>query len=162
MVLIMNTNTQPTIAVSSCLLGNKVRYDGRHKLNNIIVDEVSKHFQLIAFCPECDIGLGVPRTPIELIKQNDIYRVIEKNRQAKDVTDLLINAANRFLKKNNGLNGIIFKSNSPSCGINHGIFATKIQQLCNSLPVVEEITLENREDREEFYSRVISYHAENQ
>jgi len=158
----MNTNSQPTIAVSSCLLGNKVRYDGQHKLNNIIVDEVSKLFHLIAFCPECDIGLGVPRTPIELIKQNDIYRVIEKNRDGRDVTDLLTSAANQFLIKNSGLNGIIFKSNSPSCGIHHGVFATKIQQLSNFLPIIEEITLENIAEREKFYSRVLSYHAENQ
>ena len=154
----MTKNTLPTIAVSSCLLGNKVRYDGRHKLNEIIVQEVSRHFQIIPFCPECDIGLGTPRTPIALQKTGNEYRAIETANSARDLTDSLIDAASRFLHTHNHLDGFIFKSNSPSCGITKGIFACKIQKLCHWLPIVEESAIDNPKERDAFYQRVYSCH----
>ena len=56
------------IGISSCLLGQMVRYDGGHKHNEYIVVTLGKYFDFVPFCPEVTIGLGVPRAPIRLVQ----------------------------------------------------------------------------------------------
>ncbi|MCK5363731.1 MAG: DUF523 domain-containing protein, partial [Gammaproteobacteria bacterium] len=51
------------VGISSCLLGQPVRYDGGHKRNSLLVDELGKYFEYLPFCPEVAIGLGTPRSP---------------------------------------------------------------------------------------------------
>ncbi len=62
---------KPKIGISSCLLGNRVRYDGEHQYNAKITETLDKHFELVPFCPEMDIGLGVPRSKIQLVEQSN-------------------------------------------------------------------------------------------
>ena len=59
------------IGISACLLGEKVRYDGGHKLQNYIHDTLGEFFSFKTFCPEMDIGLGAPRETIRLIQKQD-------------------------------------------------------------------------------------------
>ena len=59
--------TNLKIGVSSCLLGNEVRYDGKHKQMRYITDILSNYFILIPVCPEVEIGMTVPREPVWLI-----------------------------------------------------------------------------------------------
>ena len=40
------------IAISSCLLGQEVRYDGGHKHNGYITETLGEYFEYTAFCPE--------------------------------------------------------------------------------------------------------------
>ena len=61
--------TKLTVGVSSCLLGEAVRYDGGHKANSHIMGTLAEYFEFRSFCPEIDIGLGVPRTPIRLTRK---------------------------------------------------------------------------------------------
>ena len=54
------------LIVSSCLLGNQVRYDAKSKTDNYICEQLGRAFELIGVCPEFESGLGVPREAIKL------------------------------------------------------------------------------------------------
>ena len=56
------------IGISSCLLGQKVRYDGGHKHNGYITESLGQFLDFVPYCPEVAIGLGIPRPPIRLVK----------------------------------------------------------------------------------------------
>jgi len=55
-------NNKIPVGISSCLLGEKVRYDGGHKNNSYVGKTLGQYFDLQAFCPKLDIGLGIPRS----------------------------------------------------------------------------------------------------
>ena len=50
-----------TIGVSSCLLGEQVRYDGSHKHDRYITDTLGRFFHFVAVCPEVGCGLASPK-----------------------------------------------------------------------------------------------------
>ncbi|MGD8619857.1 MAG: DUF523 domain-containing protein [Gammaproteobacteria bacterium] len=55
---------QVRLGVSACLLGAKVRFDGDHKRNCFLIDELGRYFEFVPFCPEVAIGMGTPRPSI--------------------------------------------------------------------------------------------------
>ncbi len=160
------------IGVSSCLLGQKVRYDGRHKKHVQIVAIFSRFSELQGFCPEVEIGLGITRTPVQLVKKNNQVRCIEIENSKRDVTQALTEIAhyqkNSLLK----LSGYIFKKNSPSCGLHNveilvdnqirheetGIFSNEIKKMIPCLPVEDEYRLENSEIRKKFIESVFMFY----
>lgn len=109
------------ILVSSCLAGEKVRYNGTHSLNDEITKFVEEH-KAITICPELLGGLSTPREPAEIIGGNgeDVLdgkaRVIEKS--GKDVTDIYVKGAYATLNKAREINAsiVVLKEYSPSCG----------------------------------------------
>jgi uncharacterized protein YbbK (DUF523 family) len=107
------------IGISSCLLGEKVRYNGGHKRNTFLKDALlEKHIDYISVCPEMECGLGVPRKSMHLEGNPDSPRLIIIS-TGEDTTKRMVNWAlkrlNQLEKEN--IYGFIFKSNSPSCGI---------------------------------------------
>ena len=54
------------ICVSACLLGAKVRYDGEHKRDAVLVDQLGPLVEWVAVCPELEVGMGVPRESVQL------------------------------------------------------------------------------------------------
>ncbi|MBW2245428.1 MAG: DUF523 domain-containing protein, partial [Deltaproteobacteria bacterium] len=63
----MESRGQPLrIGVSSCLLGEAVRWDGGHKREDFLFDGLGAGVELVPVCPEMELGLGVPREPIRL------------------------------------------------------------------------------------------------
>ena len=169
-----NQTSKIKIAVSSCLLGLPVRYDGQHKLNSTI-KILCESFECISICPECEIGLGVPRPPVNLVQINHAYRAVGVENTALDVTQALQQHATDIASKHKDICGYIFKARSPSCGVNstpwfdesgqgkgftNGIFSAGIQELLPTLPVTEETQLENAAQIDDFISRVKEY-AEN-
>lgn len=160
---------KPIIAVSACLLGQAVRYDGKDKYTSLIAEELAKYCQLIPVCPELEIGLGVPRDKIQLTQIGSTVRALKTTNLNNDVTDLLLNFANQFIEKNR-LSGLVLQDKSPSCGIDNvklyseagqqiglssGVFASTILSLAPSLPVVQASQLQNKADVDEFVSRCI-------
>lgn len=97
------------IAVSACLLGDKVRYDGQSKLNKELSSLLSNH-KVIKICPELMAGFEVPHEPLEIL--ND--KVYTKSNI--DVTDKLRYGAKLCLNKVLDCDLVILKSKSPSCG----------------------------------------------
>ena len=66
------------VGISSCLMGDEVRFDGGHKKSAFCVDELSRHIELVRFCPEVGIGMPVPRPTIRLEQHDDVQAVVPK------------------------------------------------------------------------------------
>ena len=119
---------KPKLLISSCLLGEKVKYNGKdNKLSINILDELSKVYEIISFCPEVQGGLPTPRIPCEVISLNPL-RVINKNQE--DKTNEFVLGANKTLDlcKQENISIALLKANSPSCSskyIYDGTFASK-------------------------------------
>src|SRR5690606_38281698 len=116
-------NNKVILGVSSCLLGENVRFDGGHKRDGFILDKLTSFASFKCFCPEMSIGLGVPREPIRLIMnthegnyQNTIRVVGTRNPQL-DFTDKVQRCAEQQQVWLNDLDGYILKKDSPSCGM---------------------------------------------
>ncbi len=157
------------LGVSSCLLGEHVRYDGGHKHNAYIVGTLSDYFTFESFCPEMAIGLGVPRPAIHLVKQsNDDIRCVGVKDSRIDVTEQLVECTDSQKSWHESLCGYILKKDSPSCGMERvklytnnqprregvGIYAGQLIKNLPYLPVEEEGRLGDARLRENFIQRV--------
>ena len=108
------------ILISACLIGDKVRYDGKSQYHPLIKELLEK-YELVPFCPEVEGGLKTPRVPSEVRGE----RVI--NKEGKDVTAQFNSGAEKALNicKYLNITKAILKDNSPSCGstlIHNGLF----------------------------------------
>jgi uncharacterized protein YbbK (DUF523 family) len=79
-----------TLGVSSCLIGEKVRFDGGHKQNRYILDTLGQYFSFRPFCPEMAIGLGVPRETIRLVDVAGRTEAIGNKNAELNITQALI------------------------------------------------------------------------
>lgn len=164
---IVRSNKIP-VGVSSCLLGERVRYDGGHKKHSYVVNTLGEYFSFQPFCPELAIGMGVPRETIRLIETDDQIRVRGTTSQLLDVTDDLIACANSERNWHEEICGYIVKKDSPSCGMervkvyrnNHpekrgaGLYTQTMMSNLPWLPVEEEGRLGDSKLRENFIQRV--------
>ncbi len=144
-----------------CLMGERVRYDGRHKHDPLITGLLAERFELVPVCPELEMGLGAPREPMSLSGDSANPRLIT-NETGRDLTKpMLAWCANRLceLEKEN-LAGFIFKSKSPSCGLSvsgyRGLFARAFTTRFPNVPVVEDVQLHDPALRKIFVERVIA------
>jgi uncharacterized protein YbgA (DUF1722 family)/uncharacterized protein YbbK (DUF523 family) len=160
------------IGISSCLLGKKVRYDGRHKLDHFLADTLGRLVQFIPVCPELEAGFGVPRERMHLEGDPTTPRLVTSI-TGQDVTDTMTGwAAGRLreLEREN-LCGFIFKSKSPSSGMERvaivndkgmparsgsGIFAGLFMKHFPLVPVEDEGRLHDPGIRENFIERVFT------
>lgn len=113
-----NATRRVAVAVSACLAGEKVRYDGIDKLLPVY-PLLRDALTLVSICPETGAGLGVPRPPVQLIERGGQVRAQGRENAALDVTSpLQIFAAHslRQLLSEHLLCGYVWKSRSPSCG----------------------------------------------
>ena len=165
---------KPRIAVSACLVGEPVRYDGNHKRHPQVIGLLASLFELLPVCPEVEIGLGIPREPIQLEETTDGVRLVAvQSRQ--DYTIRMQQFARQMTTQLESWQacGYLLKSRSPSCGLQdvklfdkhgdfqrsgRGIFAQQLQQDVQSLPLAEETTLEDAATREHFIERVQAFH----
>jgi uncharacterized protein YbgA (DUF1722 family)/uncharacterized protein YbbK (DUF523 family) len=160
------------LGVSACLLGARVRFDGGHKRNRFIIEELGAHFEFVPFCPEVAIGMGTPRPSIRLVGEVPAPRAIGSRNDSIDVTDVLREYSTGTARRLDGLCGFVFKKDSPSCGMERvkvysdtgmpqrdgsGIFARAVQEANPLLPVEEEGRLNDPGLRENFVSRVLVY-----
>lgn len=160
------------LGISSCLLGEAVRFDGGHKQNHFIEQTLGQYFSLIPFCPEVEIGLGVPREPLRLISKENKIHCVGINDETLDVTDKLKQYANGQSLWHSRLCGYILKKDSPSCGMERvkiyfsdipskvgvGIYAKQLMTNYPLLPVEEEGRLGDPILRENFIQRVYVMH----
>lgn len=160
------------LGVSGCLLGERVRYDGGHKRAPFITEVLVDYFELVPVCPEVGIGLGVPRPPIRLEGAPEAPRAVGVEDKALDVTERLARYGREKAAELTGISGYIFKSKSPSCGMERvkvystggaptktgrGIYAAEIMRADPLLPVEEEGRLNDPVLRENFLNRVYAY-----
>ncbi len=167
------TEKKIRVGVSSCLLGQRVRYDGNHKQDDFIVDTLGRFFEWVPLCPEMAIGLGVPRPPIRLVGSPSAPRAVGVKDPSMDVTGKLAAYGKQQARKLNDISGYIFKSKSPSCGMervkiygpanaprsnSRGIYANAFLTAQPCLPAEEEGRLGNPRLRENFIERVLAYY----
>lgn len=165
------TLSLPQIAISSCLTGQAVRYDGGHKHIPWLIDTLKKKFSVLPVCPEMAIGLSVPRNKIQLTYRQGQVSVLDSTNPDIDLTYLLRNYALRFLKQYN-LSGLVLQEKSPSCGINNcklfaddgeiigyssGLFATTIMDVQPLLPICCAVDLHEQQVLTNFIKQVQNY-----
>ena len=111
-------DSKPHIAISACLLGENVRYNGESKHFPYIKDYFSHNAILTSICPEVGAGLGVPRPPVQLIEIDDTTKALGVTDEQLDVTDALNNFSQTIQQKHkNEFQAVILKARSPSCGV---------------------------------------------
>jgi len=160
------------LGVSSCLLGEEVRYDGGHKRDAFLTDVLGPFVEWVPVCPEVEIGLGVPRPPIRLVGDPTAPR-LQVEKTGEDLTSRMRRWASGRLGELAalGLHGYVLKRGSPSCGlvrvrvygedgspgrVGRGLFAAALTDALPLLPVEEEGRLTDAGIRESFIERVFA------
>ncbi len=159
------------IGISSCLIGEKVRFDGGHKQNRYILDTLGQYFSFRPFCPEMAIGLGVPRDTIRLLDTGKGIEAVGVRNPEHNVTRQLVDIAEQQRDWHDRLFGYIVKKDSPSCGMERvkvwskdqaqrrgtGLYTEVLMRNFPTLPVEEEGRLGDPLLRENFIQRVFIY-----
>ena len=161
------------VGVSACLLGELVRWDGGHKRNSCVAETLSRFFTLVPVCPEVEMGLGVPREPLRLVREGGVLHMRAPASGADHTGRMNRWAARRLQElRRMDLSGYVLKKNSPSCGLerirtydpagvrtadDRGLFASRLLRAFPDLPVIEELHLEDPAEREDFIARVLAW-----
>lgn len=168
------------IGISSCLLGNEVRYDGGHKREPLLADallsdELGAQIEWVAVCPEVEVGMGVPRPRLQLQDDAGQLRMLESE-SGRDHTASMQRFAQQRVSELRSLDlrGYVLKRGSPSCGMQgvavhdergeprprgRGLFAEALMQALPWLPVEEEGRLRDPLLRGDFLERVRACHS---
>jgi uncharacterized protein YbbK (DUF523 family)/uncharacterized protein YbgA (DUF1722 family) len=163
------------IGISTCLLGENVRYDGGHKRDAFLVEGLGPFVQWVSVCPEVELGMGVPRPTVHLVREGSELRMVAPS-SGEDFTARM----NAFARKRVAelraleLDGYVLKKNSPSCGMARvkvygasgsasgkdgvGLFARVLSGTWPHLPIEEEGRLTDPVLRENFIERVFCRH----
>lgn len=162
------------VGISSCLLGEEVRYDGGHQKDAYLTTTLARHFTWVPVCPEMEVGMGVPREPIRLVGDPAAPRLLGVT-SGVDHTDRMSEFARRRAQElaRRGLSGYVLKRASPSCGMERvkvyrderaapertgiGLFARALMDAQPLLPVEEEGRLNDPRLRESFITRVFAH-----
>jgi uncharacterized protein YbgA (DUF1722 family)/uncharacterized protein YbbK (DUF523 family) len=161
------------LGISACLLGEKVRYDGGHKLDRYLTDTLGRFVEYVPVCPEVEAGFGVPREAMHLEGNPNAPRLVTR-RTKRDLTEPMLEwAKKRVLElEAQDLCGFIFKSRSPSSGMERipvynekgmpvkkgvGLFARIFMEHFPLLPVEDEGRLHDPKLRENFIECVFVF-----
>ena len=163
------------IGMSSCLLGEEVRWDGDHKHDQYVRDVLGSYFDYVSICPEVDVGMGVPRETVALYGTLENPKMITKRSKTdwtKKMNHYTKDRIHELTKEN--LCGYVFKSKSPSCGIGKvpiysefgssrmrhgsGVFASSFVKVFPLVPVEDEGRLHDPVIRENFIVRIFCFH----
>jgi uncharacterized protein YbbK (DUF523 family) len=163
------------IGISSCLLGDAVRFDGAHKRDGSLIDALGPYVEWVRVCPEIELGLGVPREPVRLVSIDGAIRMIAVQTRI-DHTDAMRDYAARRVRElaRAELSGYVLKAKSPSCGLRDvhvamddlqavasatgtGLFAATLREILPDLPAEDEVRLADAAVRESFLERAASY-----
>jgi uncharacterized protein YbgA (DUF1722 family)/uncharacterized protein YbbK (DUF523 family) len=164
--------TKIKLGISSCLLGEKVRYDGGHKWDRFITETLGKFVEFVPVCPEVECGLGIPREAMHLMFSPEGPRLVTVRTQVDYTERLRAWALKRVVElEREDLCGFIFKSGSPSSGMERvtiyygqgepvktgvGLFAREFMQHFPLLPVEDEGRLHDPALRENFLERLFT------
>ena len=169
---------RPRVGISRCLLGETVRYDGGDKRAVWILEAFENSVDWEPLCPEVEFGLSTPREPmrLELDDRAPASPRLRTHSGSSDLTEEFREwTAIRVAELARlGLDGLILKSHSPSCGpgdaelwhegvaagVTDGLFAAELRAALPRLPLASEIELHEERARSEFLARVLEYHRD--
>ncbi len=160
------------LGISTCLLGENVRYDGGHKLDRFLTDTLGQYVEYVPVCPEVECGLPVPRESMHLEGDPEFPRLVTF-RTKQDMTERMVSWAKKRVVEleKEDLCGFIFKSDSPSSGMERvrvynkkgmpvkkgvGMFAGIFMEHYPLLPVEDEGRLHDPKLRENFVERIFA------
>ncbi len=160
------------LGISTCLLGEPVRFDGGHKFDHFIVHTLGQYVEYVPVCPEVECGLPIPRESMHLEGDPKDPRLVTSKTHI-DQRDRMVQYARRRVQEleKEDLCGFIFKSNSPSSGMERvkvydkngvtakvgvGLFARIFMDHFPLLPVEEEGRLNDPKLRENFIERIFA------
>jgi len=162
------------IGISTCLLGEQVRFDGGHKRDRFLTDVLGVYFDWVSVCPELEVGMGVPREAVQLIGSQTKPRMVGTSSGDDWTTRMKAYSKKRVAQLGRlHLCGYILKSKSPSCGMERvkiydtrgvakkdgiGMFADVLIKGYPLIPVEEEGRLNDPRLRDNFIVRVFAYH----
>lgn len=158
------------LGVSSCLLGEAVRYDGGHKQDRFLTDMLGRYVEWVPVCPEVEIGLSIPRDTLRLVGSSEAPRLVQE-KTGEDLTARMQRYAEDRVRAlaELDLDGYVLKRASPSCGLfrvrvyrdngipaadGRGLFAAALTTSLPALPVEEEGRLTDPAIRENFIERI--------
>ena len=161
------------IGISSCLLGQEVRFDGGHKRDSFLTETFGRFVEWVPVCPEVECGFGTPRPAMRLVRVNGSVRLLTV-KTGVDLTAPLVEYAERRVAElsSEDLSGYVLKKDSPSCGMERvkvydahgapersgrGLFAARLAERFRDLPIEEEGRLSDPALRENFVERVFAY-----
>lgn len=162
------------LGIATCLLGERVRWDGGHKRDEFLLGTVAPHVEWVPVCPEAESGMGVPRPPVRLVRAPDGGTRMVDPKSGADHTatmERFARARTRALEAED-LDGYVLKKDSPSCGMERvrlysdagmperkgvGLFAAELTRRLPWLPVEEEGRLNDPRLRENFFVRVFAH-----
>ena len=161
------------LGISACLLGEKVRYDGGHKLDRYLTDTLGRYVEYVPVCPEAEAGFGIPREAMHLEGDPNAPRLVTRQTKQDLTEPMLAWAKKRVLElEAQGLCGFVFKSRSPSSGMERvpvynekgmpakkgvGLFARTFMDHFPLLPVEDEGRLHDPKLRENFIECVFVF-----
>ena len=160
------------LGISTCLLGQKVRYDGGHKHDRYLTDTLGQYVEWVPVCPEVECGLPVPREAMHLVGDPAAPRLMTV-RTGEDKTDQMLRWARKRVAELEGENlcGFVFKAKSPSSGMERvkvysakgipqkvgvGLFARAFMDHFPLLPVEEDGRLHDMAIRVNFIERIFT------
>jgi len=160
------------LGISTCLLGENVRYDGGHKRDRFIIETLGQFVEFVPVCPEVECGLPIPRESMHLEGNPDSPRLVT-TRSKIDHTVRMVKWAEKRVREleRENLCGFIFKSNSPSSGMERvkvynehgmaqktgvGMFARAFMDHFLLIPVEEDGRLHDIRLRENFIERIFA------
>ena len=167
----MRNLVKPVVVVSKCLGFAHCRFNGL-TISSHTVEKFKPHVEFRPVCPEVEIGLGIPRNPVRIVKEADKLRLMQPA-TGNDVTDKMTEFAESFLGSVENTDGFILKSRSPSCGIKDvkiypsmekvgsglrgiGLFGRAVIEKFSNLPVEDEGRLTNFRIREHFLTKLFT------
>ncbi|MDE0882748.1 MAG: DUF523 and DUF1722 domain-containing protein [Myxococcota bacterium] len=166
---------RPRVGISSCLMGEAVRFNGGHQKDNFVVDVLAKHVELVPICPEVEAGMGVPRPAIRMVRQESGIGLFESatgTDHSETMNTTLTSISSRL--KGCDLDGFLLKRASPTCGISgvkiyahsdkksqvvargRGFFADRLTTDFETLALSEEGWLKDAMLRQQFLHRIFT------
>lgn len=160
------------IGVSSCVIGEEVRWNGGHSRQRYLTDMLGPFVEYVPVCPEVEVGMGVPRPTVRLVRDGDTIRMIDPKNEVDWTSSM-----NRLSRSrasdlaDEDLSGFVLKKDSPTCGVfrvriytdtgvernGRGLFADALIRRMPHLPIEEEGRLNDARIRENFVERIFAY-----
>jgi len=142
-------------------------------ITDSFVDQLKDYVEIITVCPEVEIGLGVPRAPIRVLKISNDY-VLYQPETKRDLTKEMTEYCKNFVEKTTEIDGFILKNRSPSCGVGDvkiysdysetllpkresGFFGRIVRDNFHSSVVEDEGRLRNLKIREDFLIKLFAF-----
>jgi uncharacterized protein YbbK (DUF523 family) len=160
------------IGVSACLIGQEVRWDGTARPDRFLIDRLGPQVEWVPVCPEVEVGMGVPREPIDLHERQGEVRLVGASGQ--DSTEKMRAWAIAKLAALPQVDGFVLKTGSPSCGLNGvrlfksgdrkpvnegvGLFAAALRAARPNVLCVDEKELADPAKREAFLAGIAAAH----